>query len=184
MYATSRFSLSVYLSNSNSFGVFSHSKGFGAELFSGRFFGVFPYIHLRVSRGLLGKRLLLQKRFCGGFPQLISIYILSPKWLLLHKISTIQIQSTENGPIMSLLLWYSLGLFKKPIGICCFFICFFEGLGGNNLNPTGAWNSMWTGWFGRLGVGLLFYSHAENLTDGQNRSEKNRSAWCFFGRER
>lgn len=88
-----------------------------------------------------------------------------------------------HGDVRYLAFFFTGVFFNKTIGICCFFIFFFEGLGGNNLNPAGAWNSMWTGWFGRLGVGLLFYSHAENLTDGQNRSEKKRSAWCFFGRE-
>ena len=51
------------------------------------------YIGLTVSCGFLGKWLLLQKRFCGGFCQLFFTFVSqSPavfwgKWLLLHKSS-------------------------------------------------------------------------------------------------
>ena len=44
------------------------------------------YIGLTVSCGFLGKWLLLQKRFCGGFRQRLSKHS-SPKWLLLQKSS-------------------------------------------------------------------------------------------------
>ena len=81
----------------------------------------------------LGKWLLLQKRFCGGFNEDSpnhSLHHWSPKWLLLHKkffgeFRQLHLLTCLNHPnrvhrkrpIMSLLLGYSLGLFHQLIRI-------------------------------------------------------------------
>ena len=96
------------------------------------------YICLRVSRGFWGKWPLLQKRFCGEFPQLFSTLVfancccfiksslegsancalhLPPSLLLGSKLcewSTCLSHTNpvrRKQPIMSLQLGYSLGLF-------------------------------------------------------------------------
>ena len=74
----------AFFPNSISFGVFSHSKGLGAKwhvcllgFFAANGFCL-PKGSLEifgVSCGFLGKWLLLQKRFCGGFRQLFFTFV-------------------------------------------------------------------------------------------------------------
>ncbi len=102
------------------------------------------YIGLTVSCGFLGKWLLLQKRFCGGFCPLLFFTFVS-KWLLLHKNSlagsaNCALHLSPNlllgsklrdlltclphtnpvrrkRPIMSLLVGYSFGFFSDRLSV-------------------------------------------------------------------
>ena len=124
------------LPNSNSFGVFSHSKGFGAELFpdspwfSGAdpcwaakgFCGRFYQGSTKVSRSLSyqGSTFLYQmtvvseKVLFAGFRQ-SSLHLTPPLFLgsKLHELLTCLTHTPSicrKRPIMSLLLGYSLGI--------------------------------------------------------------------------